>query len=84
MTAVAGAVKLVNHRPARVFAVVVEAAQIEKHVVAQGLLRELADLRDARGISQLQRDFAAKLRGRGQQLAEFGFQLVGEFESGHE
>src|ERR1051325_6781110 len=77
------AVKLVNDRPARVFAVVIDTRNIEQHVEAKRLFRELADLCDTLGIRHDQSRLAAKLRRFGKQIAEPGFELIGEIERGH-
>ena len=71
------------HRPARVFAVVVDARDVQQHVEPKRLLRELADFHDALGVRDLERDLATKLRRFGEKFSELGFELLGEIEGRH-
>src|SRR5437763_3900774 len=83
MTAMAVAIKLINHGKTRVVAVIVHAADVHEVIEAEFLFREPADPGDLLRIEQFQRDFAAELLRFGQQIAELGSQFLGEFKSSH-
>jgi hypothetical protein len=53
--------QMINDRPARVFAVIIEAADVHEVIEAQ-FLREFAHFDDSFRVGQLDCDFAAKLR----------------------
>jgi len=63
-------VKMINNRPARVRAVIVNAAHVHQEIKAQFLFCKLADIRDAPGIGQLHRDFGAELHWLGDTITE--------------
>ena len=71
--AVRQAAQMINHRPARVVAVIVHAADIHQVVKTQLIFGEFADLGDAPGVAEVEGDFAAKFRRLGDDRAEFGF-----------
>ena len=70
MTTVAVPVQLVNHHPARVIAVIIDAAQIHEVIKSKLLLRPGADFGDPFGVSDLHRDFAAKFGRLRDQVCE--------------
>ena len=82
MRTVTDPVELVDHRPARVRAVVVHAAEVEKHVEPERLLGVGADLGDAVGIGDLEGRFAAELGRGGDESGERFLEADGQFEMG--
>ena len=56
------AAQMINHRPARVVAVIVHAADVHEVIEIQIALRVAADLGDLLRVGNLEGDFAAKLR----------------------
>jgi len=74
---------MINYRPARVFAVVVEAADVHEIIEAQRFLGEFANFRDSFRVGELDGDFAAKLRRFGERFPESSFELIGEVERVH-
>ena len=68
---------MINERPARVFAIVVEAADVHEVIEAQFLFGEFANLRDSFRVGGLEGDFAAKLRRFGEHVPESGGELFG-------
>ena len=53
--------QMINQRPARVFAVIINAGDVHEIVEPQLGFGEAADFRDLLRVGQLDRDFAAKL-----------------------
>src|SRR5262245_43456454 len=77
------AVKMIDQRPARIIAVVVNAGNIHEEIKAERLFRELADFRYPVRIRQVQSDLATKFNRSGDQLAESGDNLISEFGRRH-
>src|SRR5579871_1091651 len=83
MGAMAVTVKLVNDGETRVVAVVVHAGDIDEIIEAEVFFGDRADFGDTAGISDSQRDLATELDGLGDEIAEPGLELIGEFEGVH-
>ena len=49
------AVQMINHRPARVFAVIIHAGDVHEEIEAQFLFRKGANFGDAFGVGELER-----------------------------
>ena len=74
---------MINDRPARVFAVIIETADVHETIEAQFLPGEFANFRDAFRVGELDGDFAAELRRFGERVPELGLELIGEAERCH-
>jgi hypothetical protein len=70
MLAVGDTVKFVNNCPTRVLAVVIHTGNIQEQIETQILLGKFANLGDLLRVSDVQREFAAKLRRRGDEVSE--------------
>ncbi len=77
------AAQMINHRPARVFAIIVHAADVHEIIEVQFRFCEVADFDDLPGVADFERDFATKFRRFGDQITELGFDFLGGFEGGH-
>ena len=62
MTAVAVAIKMINQRPTRVLAVIVNARDVHEIIEPKLPFRERTDFADPFGIRHPDRNFAAKFR----------------------
>src|SRR6266567_4119406 len=69
------AVKLIDHRPARVGPVIIDTANVHEVVEAKFLFSPRADRRDLLSFRQPERDFAAKFGRRGEEIAELRFEF---------
>ena len=77
------AAQFINHRPARVVAVIVEAAHVHEIIEAKLLLAEFAHGDDLFRVGNFDRDFATKLRRFGDQIAELFLQFLRLFQKIH-
>src|SRR5262245_5667617 len=77
------AVKLVNHRPAGVIAVIVDAGNIQDGIETEIGFGESTDVGDAFGVVEGDREFVTELDGCRHEITELAFQFCRRLKCAH-
>ena len=75
-------VQFVNHREARIIAVMIQRADVDEVIKPQLALREFAHLHDLVRVGEIKREFPAKLHGFGDEFPKLTFNLLGKIRGG--